>query len=314
MEVYYLNKTGEKIILKTDLQDLPRNRCIWIRLLNPGEDNINKISKFSGIPPEEFTEFIEEEERSRVDYKGYLQIIYQTPVTQREEVTTDSLSMFVQNNIIVTTERENVPVLDSISRLLRIHKLKFLLRGGPGKFVNQVLDRTNEEFLKAIEKISRVVRMSKTEDIEVQQKMLVQLYNSNVTLTHFNQAIVANLEIINNLRKNRYKHFTDNDRDEFTELYYDVLQLLDTEKIQREIITSQFNFQTVWSSFKLNSFMKKLTSLALIIMVPTFIASVYGMNVNLPFGRHSQGFWLVGLFMLLITLGIYMWFKRIDWV
>jgi len=314
MNVIYLNGAQDKVYMKDNLRDLPRNRLVWVRLLKPTAEEIEAVSKKSKIPVEEFEEFIEDEERSRVDYRGYIQIIYQAPLSERGDVTTEAVSVFVANNMIVTTEREPVMAIDKIIKLMGSNRLKFLFKEGPGKFVYEVLDRINDSFFNSIEKISRVAKISKSEDIDVQQKMLLSLYNSNVTLSHFNQAIIANIEVTNSIRKNRFKQFTNADREEFLELYHDLLQLLDTEKVQREVITSIFNFQTVLSSYKLNNFMKKLTSLALIMLIPTLISSVYGMNVNLPFAKMASGFWIITALMFLLTGSVYFLFKKIDWV
>jgi len=320
MEIFYIingkgrNINSERVIWDSKLEKIPTNKLVWVRLISPKKEEIEEISKFANIPEEEFHEFIEEEDRSRIDYKGYLQIVYQIPLKGKEEIVSGSISIFIRSNILITVETEDAIVTDNIVERLKKNKLRFLLRHGPGKPVYYILDKINEDFYKAIEKITRSSKITKTEDVDVQQKMLMTLYNSNVTLSQFNQAIVANLEIINSLRKNRFRLFTAEDREEFIDLYHDTLQLMDTEKVQREVISSIFNFQTVLSSYKLNNSMKFLTSLALIMMIPTLVSSIYGMNVKLPFAQHVAGFWIVMIFMLIFTLGLYLFFKKFDWL
>jgi magnesium transporter len=93
------------------------------------------------------------------------------------------------------------------------------------------------------------------------------------------------------------------------------LQIIDALKIQREIIMNIFNLQSMILSNQMNAFMKKLTALALIIMVPTLISGIYGMNVsNLPFATSSWSFLFVFGFMILITGTIFFAFKKQDWL
>jgi magnesium transporter len=103
------------------------------------------------------------------------------------------------------------------------------------------------------------------------------------------------------------------DREAFADIYFDALQILDTLKIQREMIMNIFNIQSIISSNQMNWFMKKLTALALIIMIPTLISGIYGMNVdNLPFA--DQGFWFVIVVMFFVTGMLFFMFKKFDWL
>ena len=312
MEVYFINGDA-KVHVKDNLSNLPKDKFVWVRLISPTKEEIDVVSKFSNVPVEEFKDFIEdEEERPRIESKRYLQIIYQAPIIEKGEVITEAVTMFIYKNIVVTTERERVVPIEKITKLLRNNALKFIIKSGPGRLTTMILDKINDDFFNRIEKIARVTKISRSEDIDVQQKILIKLYNSNVTLSHFNQAMIGNLEIMNQLRKVPFKQFINKDREEFSDLYYDVLQLIDTLKIQRDTNTTIFNFQTVLSSYKLNNYMKQLTSLALIMLVPTFIASMYGMNVPLPFQGTKYAFWAVVLIMLAVTVGLYFFFKKID--
>ncbi len=61
--------------------------------------------------------------------------------------------------------------------------------------------------------------------------------------------------------------------------------------------------------------MKKLTSWAAIILVPSLIAGVYGMNFAiLPLARHPSGFWLMLGLMFVSVVVLYVYFKRHDWI
>ena len=107
--------------------------------------------------------------------------------------------------------------------------------------------------------------------------------------------------------------FSLKNKEDFTELYYDALQIFDAAKVQREILLHLFSLQSIISTAKLNEYLNRLTVLALIIMIPTLISGVYGMNIPLPFMHSPHAFYIVIGFMLaatLIGLGIFKILER----
>jgi magnesium transporter len=124
--------------------------------------------------------------------------------------------------------------------------------------------------------------------------------------------LVADLEVLNQLRKSYHRAFTPENRKQFAELYFDLLQVLDTEKIQRDSIANLFNMQAVIASNRLNDFMKKVTVVAILVAVPTFISGIYGMNVKLPFQESEHTFWLLIGIMATIASALIILFRAVE--
>ncbi|MFH1589511.1 MAG: CorA family divalent cation transporter [archaeon] len=312
MEIFYFN--GKEVVSTDKLETIKKNKLTWIRFLDQNDENITEFSKFSGIPAEEFKEFFETEERSRLEQGDYLELTYQTPFRDKGDIETTPINIFIVNNLLITVERAKTKVFEQMADSMRKKKLKFLFKKSVGNMLHYFLDEINDDFLISIDRITNLTDVLESKKEHVSNEQLMKLYNYNVTLTYFNQAIIANLEVLVGLRKSYFKKFKKEDLRLFSELYYDKLQILDTEKIQREVIANLFNFQTVVATHRLNTFMKKLTSLALIIMVPTFITGLFGMNVKIPFAESDWAFaFIVGL-MIFIASVFFVVFKKIDWL
>ena len=313
MEIFYLDDKDMVRSIK-NLASFKAGTPAWIRLTDPTEDKIKAISDHTNIPIEEFTDFLEDEERSRVEQGKYLQIIYRAPFSDKDELMTTSISIFFVNHMFVTVERERIFVLERLSSLLRAGKLKFLFKKTAGYFVYNIFDKLNDEFLNGIQKIGSSIKKLKMDYADTSEKQLVEIYNSNITLSHYNHALIANIEVLNVLRKSYLRVFTKRDLQRFNDLYYDTLQIIDTEKIQRDVLATRFNFQTILSSYRLNRFMERITALALIIAIPTLISSIYGMNVaNMPLARHPAGFFFLVVGMVGISVFAYYVLKKLDW-
>ncbi len=312
MEIFSL--VGKEVKQLASLKDIDKTKQTWIRVLDMNEDLLTELSSFATIPLDEFKEFFEYEEHSRLEQGRFLELVYQAPFTEKGEITTSPVNMFIINNLFITVEKEKNASLEKISSFLKTKKLKFLFKQSIGEFLYYFLDKINDQFLTTIDKIANLADILESREGDVSTQQLMKLYNYNVTLTHFNQAIMANVEVLIGLKKSYFKKFTKDDLELFSDLYYDKLHILDTEKIQREVISNLFNFQTVVSTHKLNHFMKRLTSLALVIMVPTFITSLFGMNVKLPFAGSEYGFFILLGIMIVIALFLLLIFKLTDWI
>ena len=179
-----------------------------------------------------------------------------------------------------------------------------------------MMDKINDDYLSRIEKIS--AKMDLFENFskkELTVHDLERVYEQSVALSFFNQALIANIEVLNSLRKNYYKLIPRTYKKLFEELYHDVLQIIDTEKIQREALTNLINIQSIIASSRLNKFTKRLTTIALVFAFPTMISGIYGMNFKyIPFANHIYGFYIT-VVMVAITMLLMMYsLRRFKWI
>jgi magnesium transporter len=302
-------------IQKIKIEKLSKGKS-WIRAVNPDHEEIKKLSKYTEIPLEELQESFEEDERPRITTEKYIEIIYRAPYLENDEITTLPLYIYIYKNRLITIEKKPNHVLTNIKESMDNNKFKFLFRKGYGYFIFFILDKINDEFLLNIDKIAANIDVyEEVTKRDLTRKDLEKIYEQSVTLSFFNQALIANIEVLNSLKKGYFIHFKEKDKELFEELYFDALQVLDTEKIQREAITNLFNLQSAISSSKLNEFIKKLTSIALIIAIPTLISGMFGMNfLNIPLRSHPYGFYITSFFILLISIFVFLYFRKSYWV
>ena len=214
--------------------------------------------------------------------------------------------------MLVTIEKKPLKIFENISENLSKNKNKFLFKKGFSYFIYYVIDRINDDFLMRIDKIAdRIDIYENFSKKQMNVKDIEKIYDQSVTLSFFNQALIANVEVLNLLKKGYFKLIPRKDNGLFEELYYDVLQILDTEKIQREVITNLISVNSVLTTTRLNEYMKQLTLIALIIAIPTLLSGIYGMNfVNIPLADHKYGFHITSAIILFITFATYYLFTK----
>ncbi|MBN2454810.1 magnesium transporter CorA family protein [Candidatus Woesearchaeota archaeon] len=282
---------------------------VWIRCLKPDADDISTLSQLSRIPIDELKDSIEEPERPKLSTIRHLEIVYSVPAIEEDDVVTKPFYIYVSGNMIITIEKAESQIIKDTISAMKANKKRFLFRKPIDGFVVYLLDNFNDDFLRFIDRISVRVDLFK-EKGSLSKESIEKIYDSSLTLSYFNQSLIANLEVLNELRKSYYKIFTQDTRNQFSELYLDVLQIIDTEKIQREGVSNLFNMQSIMTTNKLNSFMKTVTLLAIIIAVPTLISGIYGMNVELPLSDNKYVFYMLMGLMAIISL-LLIWAFRV---
>jgi magnesium transporter len=277
---------------------------IWIRSINPSAKEIALLSKLIHAPEEEFKEFLKEDERPRLDLNKYTQLIYRIPFLEDGSVVTMPVSVFVYKKFIVTVEKQQTGALNYIESLVLQNKRRFLFKKSAMTFLTYFIDRVNDEFFATTHKIADTLEMFKVTE-GLTKEMTKKVYSLSVTLSFFNQSLIGNIEVLNNLRKSKSTAFSSKDKDNFKELYVDALQIFDAAKVQREIVLNLFNLQSIIASARMNEYIKKLTIITLVIMIPTFITGLYGMNLALPLADSPGSFYIVlGVMIVAAVVGV----------
>ncbi|MFP4117527.1 MAG: magnesium transporter CorA family protein, partial [Candidatus Woesearchaeota archaeon] len=308
----------EKLDFDTISKLKKHRRLFWTRVLKPSDEEFDKITdllSFDDEDKEELRDFFAESDRPRLSKEEFVEIIYSAPYSEDNEIKTDSIAIYIKNNLLVTFERKSMPVFEKIASKAQKNKNIYLFKKRKAEFIAEIIDMINDDFLVYVNRIANRTDILSSKTMQLTEKQIEAISSANTTLAFFNQSILANIEVLNSLRKIHSRGFTADDRERFRDLYADGLQILDTEKVQREVIMNIFNMQSIISTNRINTFMKKLTSLALIVMIPTLITGIYGMNINgLPLSDASYSFYAMVGFLVLITGTIYLVFKKINWV
>ena len=144
---------------------------------------------------------------------------------------------------------------------------------------------------------------------------LVELHDLESTLVYFETSLRAAGMVIDRLR--RYKHIPQfpEDEDLLEDVQVENRQAIEMATIYREIIDGTSELMSNVINNRLNNTMKYLTSITLVMAVPTIISGLYGMNVDtggMPFGSLKMGFGVIcGLtFLLCLFILWILWRKR----
>lgn len=280
---------------------------VWVQMIQPTLEECEKIAELVNVDIEDLQAALDEEESSRIELQdGYTLILVDIPTTEirheKQTYTTIPLGIILSQDVIVTVCTDDTPVLQNfIDNRVREFSTKKRLR-----FVYQILYNTASNYqmnLRVIDKkrteIEERIGRS-TEDVD-----LIDLHELESTLVYFATSLRANGVVLDRLT--RYKRLEQYPEDK--ELLGDVIvenrQAIEMTSIYRDIINGTRELMSSVIDNRLNNVMKYLTSITIVMAIPTVISGIYGMNVDekwMPFADTPHGFLIICVLTLLICI------------
>ena len=242
---------------------------------------------------------LDEEESSRVQIEdGYTLILVDIPFeeirNEQKAYTTIPLGILLVSDAIVTVCSDDTVILNHFyNNRMRGFSTKKKMR-----FVYQILLRTAnlyQALLRAIDKKrSEVEKRVGTETTE--DKDLINLHELETNLVYFATSLSANKVVLDRLtRYERIKQYPE-DKELLDDVVVENRQAIEMTNIYRDIIHGSRELVSTIINNRLNNVMKFLTSITLVMAIPTIISGIYGMNVSgkwMPLSTTPHGFAII---------------------
>lgn len=286
---YFKNDEQNKIKRLSAFEE----KC-WVDLVNPTDDEIEDAALITGIPEETLKAALDEEETARIERDdGYFMCLIDTPtITDTDEGDTyETIPMALIHNekCIVTVSLRGNPVLgDFISNRVSVSVKE------PVFFMLTFMFGNAKRFLSNLRQIDKKsLRVQAELHRSMKNKELIQMLALENSLVYFSTSLSADIGVYKKME--RLPEITENEN--YQDLYDDVLietrQAMEMCNIYRDILSGTMDAYASVISNNLNVVMKLLAVITLIISVPTLVASLWGMNVGVPFEGKAWGFWVV---------------------
>ncbi|MGB3160801.1 magnesium transporter CorA family protein [Carnobacterium sp.] len=284
--------------------------CDWIHVTNPTSEEIDYLASRFSIPKDYLSCVNDPDEIAREEKLGIDPAIepnliifnYPSKVINKlgyDEYITIPLAIILTKNTLITAA-EDVPLF--LEKIIS-NKTDYPVNVKKKElFVLEVAWQISSQyifFLKEIIKKTESMEQQLTKSTENEQ--LFALMSLQKSLIYFNSSIHASHPIFNELKK--IEAFTE--KVENRNLLHDVI----VENRQAEVMIEEISIllkqiSAVFSSVisnNLNNIMKILTSITIVLTIPTVIGGIWGMNVNLPIDQGPNAFWIIMFLILFIS-------------
>lgn len=272
---------------------------IWVDLADPTMDEIKLIAEKYQIDTNDIIAILDDEETSRVEQEsGYTFIVIDIPSEEtrhgRSAYTTIPLGIFLTETAIVTVCSEASDIFSIFNRKnMRSFSTKKQMR-----FVYQVLYSVAVEYQRLLRYIDKTRKEIETRAINniAEDTDLIDLHELESNLVYFTASLKSNMLVIDRLvRYERIKKYSE-DKELLDDVVIEIKQAAEMTDIYINIIHGSRELIASVLNDKLNRVMKLLTSVTLIMGIPTIVSGLYGMNVDekwMPLSHMQYGFGLI---------------------
>ena len=288
-----------------------RREGAWIMLTNPTVEELQEVAR-DEIDIADLRAALDDEESSRIELEdGYTLILVDIPTTEiRNELktyTTIPLGIILTQENIITVCTEETPILTQfVNKRVRDFSTKKKMR-----FIYQILFRTAASYQSTL----RIIDKQRTEIEEeigdmTEDKDLFQLHELESTLVYFATSLRANAVVLERLT--RYKRLEQFPED--MELLEDVIvenqQAVEMTTIYKDILIGTRELLSAVLNNRLNNVMKYLTTITLVMAVPTVVSGLFGMNVPVPLANKAFGFASIAICTFIVCIIVLILLKR----
>ncbi len=289
----------------------------WINVLPPlRQEEFSELSESLEIPIDFLKDSLDIDERSRYEIDDNVKLIVIKTPTENNSFN-DSDAFYITIPIcIILTHKQIVTVNSFENEAIK----KFL-----NTFQNRNPDKKNMMVLKIFEKIINNfqdylkeinLRRNNLEHklyVANRNEELLQLMRIQKSLVYFLTALRSNELLMMKMARTNFLQLNEDEKDFLDDLIVETSQALEMANTYTNILSSTLDAFASIISNNQNEVLKRLTTLTIVLTVPILIASIYGMNVPIPYKDTPYAFW-IPVIISLIILAVVAWnyFKRVK--
>lgn len=287
----------------------------WIHVTDPTESELTQLEMI--VQPKELLgHVLDFDERPRLLRRGEaIVIVLHFPLRQAQDARIPYITMpvtiyLLPENIVTIEPRE----MGAAEKFSQSPPSGFSLKEKTG-FVLNIFSHAASEYLSSLDDINRA-----TEEVEerlqrsLHNRGVLQLLDYQKSLVYFTTALNSIEVLLEKLRKADSLEWSSENQEMLEDILVEIRQAVYQVDISQNILTQMMDAIASIVSNNLNTVMKFLTAITIIISIPMLIASLYGMNVPLPGSKSTNTLGILIALSLALSLLVVVLFRRRDWL
>lgn len=308
---------------KTDLETNKTEQTIkyekgnWINMVAPNDDEITEVCKKLKISEDFIRYALDNEEKARIDIEeddNTILFIVDIPTREKEGdsliYTTMPIGViFVRDDYLITVSIKENSIIQNMMK----NNMKNIITYKKSRFLLQLLYENSSMYLNLLKKINKETEIA--ESIlknSMKNRALLKLLNLEKSLVYFTTSLKSNEVVMEKTMRGKIIKLYEEDEDILEDAIIENKQAIEMAKIYSDILNGTMDAYASIISNNLNRVMKFLTSITIILSIPTMIASFWGMNVPVPMQNNPYGFVILIGFSIIISVIATLWLNKRD--
>jgi magnesium transporter len=291
------------------LLDEPCAGC-WIHIDEVRADDLEELSQLTGLEYNDLRDCLDKYEQPRVETVNHHTLIFIRSPSEQEP------GLYTTTFAIIMTKRHFITVCPQKSYLVKSVTSQpcAFSTAEHSQILLSLLAKANHEFSLQIKRVRTNVLKQEKEMINVDSDDITSLTRYEEVLNQYASSLTPFLEVLETLTTGRHTTFYQEDHDLIEDLHNAIQQSVTICTNQlRSIRSLRDSYQIIFTN-NLHKTIKLLTSLTILFSIPTMVASLYGMNVDLPLATRSYSFVFILLFIFALSFAALLLFRRKQWL
>lgn len=303
--IYY--KSVKDTALRT--LDTARVGC-WIHVEQPTGAEIQNLAEQYGLDEGHLTDATDSFEVPRVEREGdTIYVFVRYPTSEGDDTVTSPLLIVLSENMLMTVSPNVFPPLvrfvNGSFEFTTTQKTQLFLL---------LLFQITSAYTSFLNRINRDIRRLGIRIEEITSKEILQFVILERVVSDFLSALLPMHSMLQNVLSGKIFKLYKEDQDLVEDIFLSKGQLIEMCRSNIKLIGNIRSAYTSIMSHNLNRTIKLLTSLTILVTIPTMVASLYGMNVRLPFGDAPYAFWGIIVAILFVSAFLTWVFSRNRWL
>lgn len=289
--------------------DSPEPGC-WIHVDEATSNDVTQVAELLGVEYTDLHDSLDRYEIPRIErFDGLIMIYTRHPTQQEAGLYTTTLTLILSEKYFVTICPQKSYLIDTF-----VSQKPKITTDQTSKLLIYILLKITQEYTVKIKKIRAGVLRQEKHMPQVDSKDITALTINEENLNQYLSSLVPLRNVLEAITSGRYTHLYEKDQDLLEDLLNASLQSEEICAVNLRSIQSLRDSYQILFTNQLNRTIKLLTALTIILSLPTMVASLYGMNVALPFEKSGFAFAGIMLITTAISLGAAWIFHRKKWL
>lgn len=289
---------------------------IWADVTDPQDQDFDDLAREFGFHPLAIEDCRHPHQRPKIDeYSGYYFIVvYEAEMNADSQLELRELNIFLGPNYIVTVHSLPIRAIETARK--RWRSWTDLAERRSGLVTYLLIDPIVDDYLSLLDRLSdRLEELEEQIFDDFHPEALEEIFRVKKQLLFLRRAVSPVREVFNTLLKRDQPIFSRETMVYFQDVYDHLIRVVEAIDTLRELVGSTMDAYLSVSGNRLNKVMRRLTSIATILMSITLVSSIYGMNFQfMPELGARYGYVGALVAMLVIGISLYLYFRKINWL
>jgi magnesium transporter len=292
----------------------------WIHIEQPGALERAWLAEHYEFHALDLEDVMSRNQRPKIDeYPDYLFIVLHFPVFDKQvgRLNAGELDLFVGPDFVITLPNQPLKPVEYLFERCRTSEetREQLFSKGPGYLLYQIVDQSFDYCFPMLRKIGNKLEQLEEEIFSGRSEEVVRdISNVKQEIINFRKTIRPERTVLRDLERTKQRYMRED-----MEVYFDDIvdaseRIWDMLENYKEVVEALEDTNESVLSHRVNDVLRVLTSISVIVLPLTFLASLWGMNVGVPGEDSVAAFWIIAGVMVAMLAGMIGYFRHRGWL